>query len=174
MLNLRQSLKTVKSISSRRTLITYSKQNQLYIHPKSNNLNSISFSSNPESLAIGQFESSTPDKAEITTKNFKGENKQFISKLHDVIKANIAQDFTYNVESKDYSGQHMPIYDLRKTPNYQRQPDVEDIFGFVRVSEDGTVDGGSYESNGLYKVVSVDGVITLSDYIHEKLVDELD
>lgn len=172
MLKLRQSLKSIHS--QRRTLITYSKQSQLYIHPKSNNKNLVSFSKNPESLAIGEFYSSNPENEEITTKNFISENKEFLNKLHELIKKNIGDDFTYAVESASYADQHMPVYDLRVTPNYQRQPDVENTFGFVRIGSDGTILNDSYQVNDLYKLVTSDGPIKVSDYLHEKLVEELD
>lgn len=171
MLTIRQSLRSIPLKT--RGIITYSKQSQLYIHPQSNNKHLVSFFKNPKSTPIGEFYSKNPESDEITTKNFIGENKEFLKILHNLIKTQVADDFTYAVESKGYSEEHMPIYDLRKVPNYQRQPDIEDTFGFVRVDSEGEILGETYEENGLYNIVSVDGPIKLSDHLHEKL-KELD
>lgn len=167
MFQLRQSLKSIAL--QRRTLITYAKQKQIYIHPMPNNKNIISFSKSPDALAIGEFYSKNPEEEEITTKNLISENKEFLNLLHETIKENIAEDPTYLTECSSFAEEHMPVYDLRKIPNYQRQPEIEDIFGFVRVSKEGDILGETYEKNDIYKLFSVDGPVTLSDHLLEKI-----
>jgi hypothetical protein len=98
------------------------------------------------------------------------QDTNFLPFLHKLIAENVSDDFTYIMESKAYANQHMPIYDLRKPPEYQRIPEVEDTFGYVAVDDKGEVKKGSYQENGFYRVVTADGeILKLSDHLLEKL-----
>ncbi|CCH42009.1 hypothetical protein BN7_1548 [Wickerhamomyces ciferrii] len=172
---LRQSLKTIPR-QLRRTITTYAKQDQLFIHPKSSNKHLLSFSKNPDSLSIGEFYSKNPESPDlvINSDNFISTNPEFLKLLHQVIKDNIHDDFTYSIESNSYADEHLPVYDLRKIPNYQRQPEIEDVFGYVRVDSEGGIMNETYQINDFYKIVNVDGPLKLSEKIHEELVGQLD
>jgi hypothetical protein len=67
------------------------------------------------------------------------------------------------------------VYDLRHPPDFGRIPDPEDIFGSVEVDGEGVFvgEGGGYQSSGTYRIVTRDGVLGLSDYLREKLVQRL-
>lgn len=67
------------------------------------------------------------------------------------------------------------MYDLRHPPDFGRIPDPEDIFGSVEVDGEGVFvgEGGGYQDSGTYRVVTRDGVLGLSDYLRERLVERL-
>lgn len=67
------------------------------------------------------------------------------------------------------------VYDLRHPPDFGRIPDPEDIFGSVEVDGEGVFvgEGGGYQDSGTYRVVTRDGVLGLSDYLRERLVERL-
>jgi hypothetical protein len=67
------------------------------------------------------------------------------------------------------------VYDLRHPPDFGRIPDPEDIFGSVEVDGEGVFvgEGGGYQTSGTYRVVTRDGVLGLSDYLRERLVERL-
>lgn len=96
-----------------------------------------------------------------------------------------------------YGGTTLHIYDLRGPPMYGRIPDVQDIIGTVRiqqpvhkdlkslpgkqetVNEDGSsniyetpaIIPGSFEYNSMYRLLTTNGFIYLSDYLHKKVAD---
>jgi hypothetical protein len=155
-----------------RPLTTYAKQSQLFLHPSDNGFR-VSFSKDPTaSPTIGKLTGGVNDS--ITPSNFTP-NKDFVPLLQRVIVRNISDDFTYMMESKEYSGNYMPIYDLRSPPRYETTPEVEDIFGFIWCDDTGKVKDGSYEQNDQYQLVSQSGgVIKLSDYLLEQMRHEVE
>jgi hypothetical protein len=169
MLNITKTTR-VRAIRSLRWLSTYKYQPQLYLHKLPDSY-SVSFSDDPKAQPVGQTWISSLDD-HIAPKNFKPDTK-FLPVLNEVIKDNIQDDFTYIMESKEFSGNYMPIYDLRNVPNYQRTPEVEDIYGFVYCDEDGTVKSGSFEQNLEYQLITQNGIIKLSDHLLEKLKEKL-
>ncbi|RMZ84345.1 hypothetical protein DV738_g566, partial [Chaetothyriales sp. CBS 135597] len=67
------------------------------------------------------------------------------------------------------------VSDLRKPPDFGRIADPEDIFGSLEVDADGNfVDGhGRYQASGTYRIVTRDGVLGLTEFLREKLVERL-
>lgn len=67
------------------------------------------------------------------------------------------------------------VYDQRRSPDFGRIPDPEDIFGSIEVDGNGEfVDShGRYEASGTYRIVTNDGILNLSDFMRERLVQRL-
>ncbi|KAJ5706877.1 hypothetical protein N7488_006678 [Penicillium malachiteum] len=67
------------------------------------------------------------------------------------------------------------ISDARRPPDYGRIAWPEDIFGSLEVDANGQfVDGhGNYQSSGTYRTVTRDGILGLSPFLREKLVQRL-
>lgn len=65
--------------------------------------------------------------------------------------------------------------DMRRPPDFGRIADPEDIFGSVEVDGNGVFagQGGGYQKSGTYRIVTRDGVLGLSDYLREKIVERL-
>ena len=72
-------------------------------------------------------------------------------------------------------GGHIHVYDLRHPPDFGRIPDPEDIFGSLEVDGEGNfVDGeGRWQGSGTYRIFTRDGILGLSDYLRERLVERL-
>lgn len=69
----------------------------------------------------------------------------------------------------------MHVSDQRNIPDYGRIAWPEDIFGSLEVDGQGNfVDGtGRYQPSGTYRMVTRDGILGLSQYLREKLVQRL-
>lgn len=67
------------------------------------------------------------------------------------------------------------ISDLRHIPDFGRIAEPEDIFGSVEIDGNGQfVDGtGRYQVSGTYRICTNDGILGLSDFMREKLVERL-
>jgi hypothetical protein len=67
------------------------------------------------------------------------------------------------------------VSDQRNRPDYGRIAWPEDIFGSVEVNAEGNfVDGhGRYQQSGTYRMVTRDGILGLSPFLREKLVERL-
>ena len=70
--------------------------------------------------------------------------------------------------------------DVRRRPDFGRIADPDDIFGSVEVDGRGRFVGGegggprgAYQESGTYRVVTRDGILGLSDYLRERLVERL-
>lgn len=75
--------------------------------------------------------------------------------------------------------------DLRHPPDFGRIADPEDIFGSLEVDGHGEfVKGGggaegkadvegNYQESGTYRVVTREGILELSSYLRERLVERL-
>ncbi|KAF2399602.1 hypothetical protein EJ06DRAFT_59812 [Trichodelitschia bisporula] len=70
-------------------------------------------------------------------------------------------------------GGFVHITDRRAEPEFGRVPDPEDILGSVEVDGEGNVIGDHVEDSGTYRVVTRRGVLGLSPYLREKLVERL-
>ena len=72
-------------------------------------------------------------------------------------------------------GGYIHVYDQRHPPDFGRIPEPEDIFGSLEVDGEGKfVDGhGRYQSSGSYRIVTNDGILGLSDFLRERLMDRL-
>jgi hypothetical protein len=68
------------------------------------------------------------------------------------------------------------VSDLRRPPDFGRIADPEDIFGSVEVDSHGNFIGetGNYQESGTYRVVTREGILGLSDFLREKLVQRLE
>ncbi|OCT47798.1 hypothetical protein CLCR_03690 [Cladophialophora carrionii] len=67
------------------------------------------------------------------------------------------------------------VADQRRIPDFGRIPDPEDIFGSVEVDGQGQfVDGhGRYQPSGTYRICTNDGILGLTDFMRQKLVERL-
>jgi hypothetical protein len=67
------------------------------------------------------------------------------------------------------------VADQRRIPDFGRIPDPEDIFGSVEVDGQGKfVDGhGGYQPSGTYRICTNDGILGLTDFMRQKLVERL-
>ncbi|PKY07453.1 hypothetical protein P168DRAFT_324860 [Aspergillus campestris IBT 28561] len=65
--------------------------------------------------------------------------------------------------------------DERRPPEYGRIAWPEDIFGSLEVDADGSFVGGNgnYQPSGTYRLVTRDGILGLSPFMREKLVQKL-
>ena len=71
------------------------------------------------------------------------------------------------------------VSDARRPPDFGRIADPDDIFGSLEVDGRGEFvsgDGaplGAYQESGTYRVVTGDGILGLSDFLRERLVERL-
>ncbi|KKK16590.1 hypothetical protein P175DRAFT_0370861 [Aspergillus ochraceoroseus IBT 24754] len=67
------------------------------------------------------------------------------------------------------------ISDGRRPPEYGRIAWPEDIFGSLEVEGDGSFAGGNgnYQPSGTYRILTRDGILGLSPFLREKLVQKL-
>lgn len=67
------------------------------------------------------------------------------------------------------------VSDNRKPPDFGRIADPEDIFGSVEVDGEGKFvePAGNYQESGTYRLCTNDGILGLSDYLRERLVERL-
>ncbi|RDW82006.1 hypothetical protein BP6252_03118 [Coleophoma cylindrospora] len=67
------------------------------------------------------------------------------------------------------------LSDSRAPPDYGRIAWPEDIFGSLEVDGQGAIVGenGNWQRSGSYRVITRDGILGLSDFLREKLVQRL-
>ncbi|EAW24834.1 uncharacterized protein NFIA_103220 [Aspergillus fischeri NRRL 181] len=67
------------------------------------------------------------------------------------------------------------VSDSRRPPEYGRIAWPEDIFGSLEVDANGKFvgDNGNYQPSGTYRIVTRDGILGLSPFLREKLVQRL-
>ncbi|KAI4241932.1 MAG: hypothetical protein LQ352_007363 [Teloschistes flavicans] len=72
-------------------------------------------------------------------------------------------------------GGHIHVYDYRHPPDFGRIPDPEDIFGSLELDGEGNfVDGhGNYQTSGTYRMCTRDGILGLSPFLRQRLVERL-
>ncbi|KAJ9658630.1 hypothetical protein H2201_007710 [Coniosporium apollinis] len=72
-------------------------------------------------------------------------------------------------------GGWLHVSDQRNPPDYGRIAWPEDIFGSVEVDGQGKFVGknGNYQSSGTYRVVTREGILGLSKYLRERVVERL-
>lgn len=151
------SLRTI-----RRSYITYSKNDQIFLHDTPGGVLA-SLSQDPKDMAIGTSETNKIDPEKFRP------NKEFLELLHGSIHDKIDQDFTYIMEAGVNADSYMPIYDFREVPRFGRTPEVDSIFGYVRVSSDGKIIPKSYEANEMYRLCNGAGLVKLSNFLLEQL-----
>ncbi|KAF3932154.1 hypothetical protein ABW20_dc0108208 [Dactylellina cionopaga] len=63
----------------------------------------------------------------------------------------------------------------RRSPYYggMRVPEIQDIFGSIHVKADGALVDGTFVECDSYRVLTRDGMMKLSEYLEEKLVERL-
>lgn len=150
-----------------RNYTKYARNGQIYLH-ELGGVYKFSFSDRPEALGIG-----TSPLKNVSPANFQ-EETPFISLLHDQIRKKIHNDFSFIMEAGMNVNTFMPIYDFREIPKYARVPEIENIFGYVHVNDQGKIVEGSYEPNSMYRLCNgTSGLIKLSDYLHEEVQKEL-
>lgn len=72
-------------------------------------------------------------------------------------------------------GGFVHVSDTRHPPDFGRIADPEDIFGTVEVDGEGnfTADGGNYQESGTYRIITREGILGLTPFLRERLVDKL-
>ncbi|KAF2842083.1 hypothetical protein M501DRAFT_998320 [Patellaria atrata CBS 101060] len=67
------------------------------------------------------------------------------------------------------------VSDLRNPPDYGRIANPEDIFGSVEVDGRGQFveEGGNFQESGTYRIVTREGILGLSPYMRETLIQRL-
>ncbi|OAL22183.1 hypothetical protein AYO20_11224 [Fonsecaea nubica] len=72
-------------------------------------------------------------------------------------------------------GGWLHVSDQRRIPDFGRIAEPEDIFGSVEVDGHGKfVDGhGGYQPSGTYRICTNDGILGLTDFMRQKLVERL-
>ncbi|GMM35153.1 hypothetical protein DASC09_024780 [Saccharomycopsis crataegensis] len=163
----------------RRTYVSYKKY---YLHPLEKNVSLISFSKDPKHLAIGKISHGSVKYDELSDSNseklidlddtkFK-ENPEFMNRLLDFFAKNIYHDFSYQLETAEYAGSFMPVYDYRSVPEYGRRSDVDDVFGWVRVNDRCEMIEGSWQANTFYRPFTQShGLPQLTDFTMENMED---
>ncbi|KAK9475724.1 hypothetical protein V1514DRAFT_322854 [Lipomyces japonicus] len=127
----------------------------------------LSLSKRASALDIGHVQAGT-DINFLSESTFVA-NKKFINLMHSILKENIHEDKFFQSLAATYQNNYMAIYDFRSPPVYGRIPEVQDIFGMVRVDSEGEIVPGSYEKNDMYRIVTSDGICQFSDDILHKL-----
>ncbi|KAI1390004.1 uncharacterized protein F4822DRAFT_400471 [Hypoxylon trugodes] len=69
-------------------------------------------------------------------------------------------------------GGHIHLSDLRNPPDYGRIAFPEDILGSIEVDGAGKIIG-EFEPSGTYRIVTNEGILGLSDFLRNKLVERL-
>jgi len=71
-------------------------------------------------------------------------------------------------------GGYIHVSDQRNPPDFGRVAWPEDIFGSLEVDGDGNfVDDGNYQESGTYRIITREGILQLSHYLRERLIEEL-
>lgn len=154
-------------ISAARFYTKYPQNEQIFVHPH-DKVFKLSFSPEENSLPLG-YSSTLKD---ITPGNFQA-NQAFVSLLHEIIAKNIQDDFCFIMEAGTFANSFMPIYDFREVPRYGRTPEVDSTFGYVQVDSNGKMVPGTYESNNMYRLCNGQGLIKLSDHLHEMVMKNI-
>jgi len=96
------------------------------------------------------------------------ENRPFIDMLQNAVREGMLEDEIWvNGAIQTHSG-WMHIYDQRNPPPLGRIPDTADIIGTVLVNE-GKLVPDTYAPMPSYRMVTSDGVMSLTDSILRKL-----
>ncbi|SGZ52357.1 CIC11C00000001166 [Sungouiella intermedia] len=146
----------------RRAYTIYSKNDQIYLHDVNGKI-AASFSKDPKDMVIGYLNSKTMNPEQFQP------NKGFLKLLNSNIHDKVTEDFTFIMEAGANADTYMPIYDFREIPRFGRTPEVDSIFGYVRVSSDGKIIPKSYEPNEMYRLCNGAGLVKLSNYMLEQI-----
>ncbi|OCK90431.1 uncharacterized protein K441DRAFT_689442 [Cenococcum geophilum 1.58] len=140
------------------------------------------------SLAIGTTTSLPPTPSTFT------ENPQFLAILQSVLHSQasaFASPGGFNLGGSSGEGAGgasqqggmgranrggwVHVSDTRNPPDWGRIAWPEDIFGSVEVDGNGNFvgEGGNYQASGTYRIVTREGVLGLTDFLREKLVQRL-
>lgn len=157
---------SVHPLLSARFYTQYSKNDQIFLHDTNHKL-SVSFSKSPASIPIGYSTSET-----VTPELFKP-NPEFLPLLHSTFGSCIDQDFSFIMEAGVNANTFMPIYDFREVPKFGRRPEIDSVFGYVQVDEQGKIVPGSYDSNDMYRLCNASGLPKLSDYMYEQIQQKI-
>ncbi|KAI1133459.1 hypothetical protein F5Y10DRAFT_229081 [Nemania abortiva] len=69
-------------------------------------------------------------------------------------------------------GGHVHLSDLRNPPDFGRIAFPEDILGSIEVDGNGKIIG-QFEPSGTYRIITNEGILGLSDFLREKLIEKL-
>ncbi|KAF2817097.1 uncharacterized protein BDZ99DRAFT_375148 [Mytilinidion resinicola] len=201
--SLRPLARAPRNLSLRgRALSTLPNNPHIYVFPspgdpKSSILSLLPTDPPTQSLAIGTTTSIPPTPASFT------ENHQFLGILQSVFHSYATQDPEVQYQAAAFAspggfnlggnsgegaggasqqggmgganrGGWIHVSDTRNPPDWGRIAWPEDIFGSAEVDGDGKfADGGSYQASGTYRVVTREGILGLSTFLREKLVERL-
>ncbi|KAI9811208.1 MAG: hypothetical protein M1826_003295 [Phylliscum demangeonii] len=70
---------------------------------------------------------------------------------------------------------HIHVHDQRHPPDFGRVAEPQDIFGSLEVDGQGRFveDRGRYQASGMYRILTTEGILGLSPFLREKLVQRL-
>ncbi|KAK9464560.1 hypothetical protein V1512DRAFT_243840 [Lipomyces arxii] len=148
------------AVPRHRLITTLPTNKQVYVHG-----NKLSVSRSPEAVYIGTVK-------DVESLEGFEPNSKFVALLHKTIGKYISHDGLFQSIAATYADNYMAIYDLRAPPVYGRIPEVQDIFGMVRVDGQGQMLDGTYEENTMYRIVTNDGICQFSDYMLKRIKKE--
>ncbi|TID26340.1 Sodium/potassium-transporting ATPase subunit [Venturia nashicola] len=72
-------------------------------------------------------------------------------------------------------GGFVHVSDTRHPPDFGRIADPEDIFGTVEVDGEGNfiTNGGNYQDSGTYRIITREGILGLTPFLRDRLVERL-
>jgi hypothetical protein len=151
----------------------------LYAHEKSPSEVTISLSKDPKAVPVGTLKESMksltsprreyPSFRPVRPSQFESD-PNFSPLLWKVLENHVHECSMFQSfgKAEAKSTTFFSVYDFRNPPTYGRIPDVEDIFGTVRLDASGIVKN-SFERNTMYRPATTTGFIQLTDHLHEKL-----
>lgn len=153
----------------------YVKQPQLWLHEIAANTARVSFSKDPSALAVGIAKTSLAhdSQVDINYGNFEP-NKDFLAWMHKLFGKEVYNDVAYQMDALNFRSSFLPIGDYKVMLEFMNQrPEFDNTIGFVRVDDTGVMYPDSYESNDVYMLCNADGIVKLTDYMCEKVQENL-
>ncbi|KAJ3085230.1 hypothetical protein HK102_000197, partial [Quaeritorhiza haematococci] len=92
--------------------------------------------------------------------------------LQETLKAHICEDEVVQAMAYNQRDGWLNIGDERVFMPYGRVPDPEDIIGGLRI-KDGFVVPGTFERMPTHRLVTINGLFRLTEFMHGKLVEQL-
>ncbi|KAI8621266.1 hypothetical protein BC830DRAFT_1058344 [Chytriomyces sp. MP71] len=165
------------SISRRFSSTTASYPYKLHWTPTQQGSLALSFSPLPQAHAattpriVGWIKESS-GQPQPTPTNFVG-NPQFEDAMHQLLKDAIHEDEGWKSMAFNQKQGYLNINDQRVWTPYARVADPEDLLGAVLL-KDGSIVPGSYQKTPTHRLVSSNGLVQLSEALHELLVQRLE
>ncbi|KAI8802766.1 hypothetical protein BJ742DRAFT_777942 [Cladochytrium replicatum] len=100
------------------------------------------------------------------------EGPDFVELMHEVVGEHVTKDETSISFAAFQKEGYMNVNDSRVGPVWGRVNDPEDILGNVLIRE-GKILPGTYQKFPTHRLVSNNGLVQLTDYLHEALLERL-